>query len=144
MFVASFAAPCCCSRTKSDWTFWRRCPGSQLSPQHGVTSPRSPCKLQGCWHLDTKQAPEPCEHVGAVRDVDARCLQDSGVSGYLVPRMNLFASYTTGMMRVEKRDARPVVQMGTVTHFNELILRDHMLGRAARWGNAVSQKRTSV
>src|SRR3546814_4978947 len=80
MFVASFAAPCCCSRTKSDWTFWRRCPGSQLSPQHGVTSPRSPCKLQGCWLLDTKQAPEPCEHVGAVRDVDARCLQDSGVS----------------------------------------------------------------
>src|SRR3546814_1638204 len=63
MFVASFAAPCCCSRTKSDWTFWRRCPGSQLSPQHGVTSPRSPCKLQGCWLLDTKQAPEPCEHV---------------------------------------------------------------------------------
>src|SRR3546814_4819921 len=99
MFVASFAAPCCCSRTKSDWTFWRRCPGSQLSPQHGVTSPRSPCKLQGCWLLDTKQAPEPCEHVGAVRDVDARCLQDSGVSGFFVTGMNPLPSSHTSMIR---------------------------------------------
>src|SRR3546814_15001515 len=126
MFVASFAAPCCCSRTKSDWTFWRRCPGSQLSPQHGVTSPRSPCKLQGCWLLDTKQAPEPCEHVGAVRDVDARCLQDSGVSGYLVPGMNIFAFSKTCMIRVEEREAAAVIQRRIGHQLIAISLRDPM------------------
>src|SRR3546814_12353250 len=98
MFVASFAAPCCCSRTKSDWTLWRRCPGSQLSPQHGVTSPRSPCKLQRCWLLVTKQAPEPCEHVGTARDVDAPRLQASGLSGLSSTGLYIFTPSQTSSM----------------------------------------------
>ena len=70
---------------------------------------------------------KPPQHVGAVGDVDACGLQDRGVSGDRITLMSHVLAAETGMVGIEQRQARRVIELGIGHHLVDISLRDALL-----------------